>query len=130
MTDQGLPLRAGDQGSAIRDLHRRLAAAGFPATGDPEIYDADTVAAVRAFQATRRLIEDGECGPHTWAALIEADFRLGDRMLYLRSPMTRGDDITDLQQRLGSLGFDAGYVDGIFGLTPSPRCATSRPTRA
>ena len=52
---------------------------------------------------------------HTWAALIEADFRLGDRMLYLRSPMTRGDDITDLQQRLGSLGFDAGYVDGIFG---------------
>tara|TARA_B100000674_G_scaffold121434_1_gene92793 strand:- start:26 stop:841 length:816 start_codon:yes stop_codon:yes gene_type:complete len=60
-------------------------------------------------------MEDGECGPHTWAALIEADFRLGDRMLYLRSPMTRGDDITDLQQRLGSLGFDAGYVDGIFG---------------
>jgi len=36
-------------------------------------------------------------------------------MLYLRSPMTRGDDVTDLQQRLGSLGFDAGYVDGIFG---------------
>ncbi len=29
--------------------------------------------------------------------------------------MTRGDDVTDLQQRLGSLGFDAGYVDGIFG---------------
>ncbi len=26
-----------------------------------------------------------------------------------------GYDITDLQQRLGSLGFDAGYVDGIFG---------------
>ena len=70
MTDQGLPLRAGDQGSAIRDLHRRLAAAGFPATGDPEIYDADTVAAVRAFQATRRLMEDGECGPHTWAAPV------------------------------------------------------------
>ncbi|MEM8705734.1 MAG: peptidoglycan-binding protein [Actinomycetota bacterium] len=115
MTDLGLPLRAGDEGGAIRDLHRRLAAAGFPATGDPDLYDADTVTAVRAFQATRRLIEDGECGKQTWAALIEADHRLGDRMLYLRSPMTRGDDVTDLQQRLGSLGFDAGYVDGIFG---------------
>lgn len=36
-------------------------------------------------------------------------------MLYLRSPMTRGEDVTDLQRRLGSLGFDAGWVDGIFG---------------
>ena len=64
MTDQGLPLRAGDQGSAIRDLHRRLAAAGFPATGEAEIYDADTVAADTAFQAARRLMDAGECGPH------------------------------------------------------------------
>jgi N-acetylmuramoyl-L-alanine amidase len=29
--------------------------------------------------------------------------------------MTRGDDVTDLQQRLGGLGFDAGWIDGIFG---------------
>ena len=36
-------------------------------------------------------------------------------MLYLRSPMTRGDDVADLQLRLGNLGFDAGWLDGIFG---------------
>lgn len=29
--------------------------------------------------------------------------------------MLRGDDVADLQQRLCSLGFDAGRVDGIFG---------------
>ena len=29
--------------------------------------------------------------------------------------MTRGDDVTELQRRLGSLGFDAGWLDGIFG---------------
>jgi N-acetylmuramoyl-L-alanine amidase len=29
--------------------------------------------------------------------------------------MMRGDDIADLQRRLGALGFDAGKVDGIFG---------------
>lgn len=115
MNDLGLPLREGDEGSAIRDLHRRLAAAGFPPGGDTERFDLDTVKAVRAFQASRRIVEDGSVGRHTWNALVEADNRLGDRMLYLRSPMTRGDDVNDLQQRLGSLGFDAGYVDGIFG---------------
>jgi N-acetylmuramoyl-L-alanine amidase len=29
--------------------------------------------------------------------------------------MMRGDDVGDLQRRLGALGFDAGKVDGIFG---------------
>ena len=29
--------------------------------------------------------------------------------------MTRGDDVAELQARLGRLGFDAGRVDGIFG---------------
>jgi len=111
----GLPLRRGDEGPAIRDLHRRLVAAGHGPIGDPEIFDGDTEIALKGFQASRRLIEDGVCARQTWAALVEADHRLGDRMLYLRSPMTRGDDVTDLQQRLGSLGFDAGYVDGIFG---------------
>ncbi|MDA8355900.1 MAG: peptidoglycan-binding protein [Actinomycetota bacterium] len=29
--------------------------------------------------------------------------------------MMRGDDVAELQQNLGALGFDAGRVDGIFG---------------
>lgn len=29
--------------------------------------------------------------------------------------MLRGDDVADLQRRLGALGFDAGRIDGIFG---------------
>ncbi|MEZ5246818.1 MAG: peptidoglycan-binding protein [Acidimicrobiales bacterium] len=111
----GLPLRHGDTGPAVRDLHRRMAAAGFRDTGDPECFDDHTEKALREFQASRRLVDDGICARQTWAALVDADYRLGDRMLYLRSPMTRGDDVTDLQQRLGSLGFDAGWLDGIFG---------------
>ena len=47
--------------------------------------------------------------------MVEAGYRLGDRPLYRRTPMLRGDDVADLQQRLGALGFDAGRVDGIFG---------------
>lgn len=35
--------------------------------------------------------------------------------------MMRGNDVADLQLRLGALGFDAGRVDGIFG--PATRAA-------
>lgn len=71
--------------------------------------------AVRAFQSWRGLQVDGICGVQTWAALVEAGYHLGDRLLYRRSPMLRGDDVADLQRRLGALGFDAGRVDGILG---------------
>lgn len=111
----GLPLRRGDHGARVRDLHQRLSRAGFTETGDADIFDDHTEKALREFQSARRLVEDGICGHQTWSALLESDHRLGDRMIYLRSPMTRGDDVSDLQQRLGSLGFDAGWLDGIFG---------------
>jgi len=74
-----------------------------------------TADAVEAFQTERGLRVDGVCGDQTWAALVEAGYRLGDRRLYQRKPMMRGDDVADLQGRLGALGFDAGKVDGIYG---------------
>ncbi len=70
---------------------------------------------MRTFQQARGLRADGVCGEQTWAALVEAGYRLGDRLLYLRQPMLRGDDVAALQGRLGALGFDAGRDDGIFG---------------
>jgi N-acetylmuramoyl-L-alanine amidase len=70
---------------------------------------------VRAFQGARGLRSDGCCDEQTWSALVEASWALGDRLLYHRSPNLRGDDVAELQRRLGRLGFDAGRVDGIFG---------------
>jgi N-acetylmuramoyl-L-alanine amidase len=114
MPVEGLPLRRGHAGPAVRDLHQRLAQAGLVVDGD-EFGDA-TADAVKAFQESRRIEVDGVVGRQTWAALIEAAHRLGDRLLYQKSsPMLRGDDVAELQQRLGALGFDAGRVDGIFG---------------
>lgn len=110
-------LGAGSSGEAVRDLQQRLSEAGFTTEPDePGHFGAGTRAAVEAFQHRRGLRVDGSCGPQTWAALVEAGFRLGDRrLLYLRQPMLRGDDVAELQQRLSSLGFDTGRVDGIFG---------------
>jgi N-acetylmuramoyl-L-alanine amidase len=71
---------------------------------------------VRAFQNERGLRCDGVCGDQTWNAVVEAGHELGDRLLYYKRPMLRGDDVAHLQRKLGALGFDAGRVDGIFGL--------------
>lgn len=60
-------------------------------------------------------MENGTCDERTWAALVEASWKLGDRQLLLTAPSMRGDDVADLQSRLARLGFDCGRVDGIFG---------------
>jgi N-acetylmuramoyl-L-alanine amidase len=109
-----LLLRSGDSGAAVRDLQQRLAAAGEAVTVDAT-YGPQTEAAIRAFQEARGLRVDGVCGQETWGALIECGFRLGDRLLYLRRPMLRGDDVVEAQRRLNALGFDAGREDGILG---------------
>ena len=89
---------------------------GFDSPGDESgRFGPATEAAVRRFQERRGLRIDGACGHQTWSALVEAGWRLGDRLLYLSQPHTRGDDVASLQRRLGALGFDAGRVDGIFG---------------
>ncbi len=79
------------------------------------MYGESSTAAVRAFQTARGLRVDGVCGRQTWSSLVEAGYRLGDRLLYHRTPMLRGDDVLDLQQRLNALGFAAGRSDGLFG---------------
>ena len=111
-----LPLRPGATGDAVRDLQQRLTAAGLDPVVEPRgAFGPQTEQAVRAFQAQRGLPVSGMCDGPTWTALVEASYRLGDRFLYLRRPMMRGDDVAALQRALGSLGFDAGRVDGIFG---------------
>jgi N-acetylmuramoyl-L-alanine amidase len=105
---------AGDRGEPVRDIQRRLTGLGIHTDVDGS-FGSETFASVQAFQRDRGLPADGIVGPETWRTLVDAGFRLGDRLLYRRTPMMRGDDVSRLEQSLGSLGFDAGKVDGIFG---------------
>ena len=108
--------RVGDEGPAVRDIQDRLAALGFEADGDSRaMFAEETRRAVLAFQRAKGLDADGIVGPDTWRALYEAGYRLGDRILFMRRPMIRGEDVAELQSRLNSLGFDSGKVDGIYG---------------
>jgi N-acetylmuramoyl-L-alanine amidase len=111
-----LPLRTGDAGDAVRDLQQRLTALGLDTSAEPRgIFGSQTAVAVEAFQHQRGLPSSGQCDAPTWTALVEAGYQLGDRHLYLRSPMFRGDDVAEMQRALGTLGFNAGRVDGILG---------------
>ena len=109
-----LPLGPGASGPAVADLQRRLAALGFTPELDG-VFAQRTISAVESFQSLRGLVATGSCDGATWSAVVEAGFGLGDRVLYLARPMLRGDDVADLQRRLGGLGFDAGRIDGILG---------------
>jgi len=111
------PIRKGDRGVAVEDVQRRLISLGadLGPTGVDGVFLGATYAAVREFQRDTRLDEDGEVGPHTWAALVDATFALGDRLLYLRYPYLHGEDVRAVQTALSALGFAIGAVDGIFG---------------
>lgn len=109
-----LPLRPGDTGPAVDDLHHRLRRVGTDPGADGAFDDA-TEKAVRSFQEERGIRIDGICGHQTWTALVEAGWRLGDRLLFERQPMQRGDDVAELQTRLGGLGFLEDRVDGFLG---------------
>src|ERR1700694_6244597 len=113
----GLPLRLNQEGEGVRDLQQRLLALGYPCAPDRAAWFGPTTeAAVRRFQEARRLRVDGGCGTSTWSAVVEAGHELGERHLYLRQPMLRGDDVASLQRQLSALGVDSGKADGIFGV--------------
>lgn len=111
-----MPLYArGDAGPVVSELQATLVQLGY--LDRPEsLFGTATDHAVRAFQQHRGLSVDGAVGEETYRALVAARWRLGDRLLSLASNVFVGDDVAGLQERLLELGFDAGRVDGVFGV--------------
>jgi hypothetical protein len=65
-------LRLGDGGEAVAWLQRALGELGFHAASPSGRFDEPTELAVRAFQAWRSLIPDGQVGPLTKMSLYDA----------------------------------------------------------
>ena len=112
-----VPIEHGARGSAVEDVQQRLLRLGYElgTSGVDGVFLGETYEAVRSFQRARGLAEDGAVGPETWAALVDATFALGDRLLYLRVPYFHGADVRTLQGALNVLGFACGNPDAIFG---------------
>lgn len=110
------PVHRGHRGKQVVDIQTRLAALGYflGREGADGFFGPQTEQAIRAFQQERMLLADGIVEDNTWTELVEAGYEPGDRLLYLRIPYMRGDDVLYLQRLLDELGFDCGPVDGIF----------------
>ena len=109
-------IKRGDSGPAVADVQGKLAALGLLADeACSGTFDDATEEALKSFCRAQGIAESTVVDEKTWSALLDASFQPGDRTLYLRMPFFHGNDVKQLQQALGSLGFDCGYADGIFG---------------
>jgi N-acetylmuramoyl-L-alanine amidase len=108
-------LSRGDRGKEVLDVQTRLRGQGFELgrEGVDGFFGPGTEIAVNSFQQRRGLLVDGLVGANTWRELVEAGYALGDRLLYLREPPFRGDDVLALQVKLNLLGFNAGAERGV-----------------
>ena len=108
-------LSRGDRGKEVLDVQTRLRGQGFELgrEGVDGFFGPGTEVAVHAFQQRRDLLVDGLVGANTWRELVEAGYTLGNRLLYLREPPFRGDDVLALQVKLNLLGFNAGAERGV-----------------
>jgi N-acetylmuramoyl-L-alanine amidase len=112
MSDQ---LNPGDRSDAIALISNTLTRLGFLITPS-DLYDENLTQGIKAFQQERGLTSTGVINEITKRALEEARFKLGDRVLsFSPTALIRGDDVSNLQQRLIQLGFNCGKIDGVFG---------------
>ena len=103
-------------GPAVEDVQQRLATIGLLSEDTVDgVFGPETATAVRAFRANAGLPAGEDVTDKVWAALVDASFHMGDRTLYLRMPYLHGNDVLELQNALGALGFSIDYADGIFG---------------
>jgi peptidoglycan hydrolase-like protein with peptidoglycan-binding domain len=113
-------LQIGSSGQAVTNLQNRLSSLGYyrgPVTG---YYDRLTEAAIRDFQAARGIQVNGIAGPQTQAALYGTSSGGnsgggGGTPSATLQRGSRGQAVTNLQNRLRTLGFYTGPVTGYYG---------------
>ena len=105
-------------GEDIRAVQNKLNSLGYVAGTADDYYGNMTRNAVINFQSKKGLAADGDVGPTTWSALFNTSTSGGSgysRILKLTSPLMYGEDIRAVQNKLNSLGYNAGTADGYYG---------------
>jgi N-acetylmuramoyl-L-alanine amidase len=109
-------IRKGSKGAKVLDIQRRIKLLGYD-LGPGEIdgiFGPETENAVKKFQQDRSVSVTGIVDDECWQELVDAGYFIGERMLYLKEPPFRGDDVKTLQLWLKTLGFFKNNESGIF----------------
>lgn len=124
----GVTMRSGDTGYQVSELQEQLKTLGFYEGEATGVYDAATVAAVKAFQKKNNLTVNGVTDSKVYSALkvillptavantaaTPAPASVtADNVIVLRRG-TRGLAVTRVQERLVALGYYSVIPDGIY----------------
>ena len=105
-------------GEDIKAVQNKLNSLGYNVGTADGYYGNGTRTAVIKFQTDKGLDTDGDVGPTTWSALFNTSISGGNnysRILKVTSPLMYGEDIRAVQNKLNSLGYNAGTADGYYG---------------
>ncbi|MBR3740246.1 MAG: peptidoglycan-binding protein [Clostridia bacterium] len=113
-------LRNGNSGKQVKQMQERLIALGYLLGKATSNFDNATEAGVLAFQRRHTSYADGVAGPETLKALYsssasKASSASGIIGITLREGSSEKAAVRLLQQKLKSLGYYKGTVDGDFG---------------
>ncbi|MDO5327572.1 MAG: peptidoglycan-binding protein [Clostridia bacterium] len=113
-------LRNGNSGKQVRQMQERLISLGYLVGTATSSFDNATEAGVLAFQRRHTSYADGVAGPETLKALYsssasKASSPSGIIGISLKEGSTTTSAVRLLQQKLKTLGFYKGSVDGAFG---------------
>ncbi len=121
--DNVVLIKQGVTGDAVTRLQNRLTQLGYYTANADGRCKADDVAAIKAFQQKNSLKADGIAGYDTQVKLYSASALTAtgaiaggtvDTFTTLRKGST-GAEVTEMQQRLITLGFLSGSADGRYG---------------
>ncbi|MDE5095982.1 MAG: peptidoglycan-binding protein [Trichodesmium sp. St11_bin5] len=121
----------GSRGAEVWAVQRRLQARGFNPGAVDSIFGARTTKAVKAFQESVGLTVTGIVDELTWTSLAKPSFSSRPPIQIAKIPTLkqkqvvkvekilakgdRGSKVKTLQIGLGTMGFNPGPIDGIFG---------------
>lgn len=118
-----MALQRGDRGAEVSNLQTRLTALGCYSSEVTGVFGPKTEEGVKLCQQQFNLTADGIAGSKTMAMLNGNSFETPQSFTpaqnntreVLLQQGDRGGNVTELQQRLQSLGYSTGGVDGVYG---------------